>query len=173
MPEQEHTILKVTSGVLEQEIPSPGVVPFIEGLLPRGIGFPVYQRLPQRLDETGYPIHQNPIVGFSGEGTLPLIGNPDADFGAFAVLVNERKLVYDSHGTPPHRLRDSYRWSFPSYHYYVDSDYQGVVRAFEEAGYSIWESLDRHQFGMAVFHDERFALGEELTAGGIIVPKTE
>jgi hypothetical protein len=173
MSEQEHKILKVTSGVLEQEMPSSGIVSFIEDLIPRGIGFPIYQRLPQRLDETGYPIHQNPIVGFSGEGTLPLIGNPDSDYGAFAVLVIERKLVYESHGSPPHRLRDSYRWSSPPYHYYVDTDYPGVVKAFEESGYSIWKSLDRHQFSMAVFHGERFVLDEELTAGGIIVRETE
>ncbi len=172
MTEREQRILKVTSGVLEEEIVVPGIVGLVESLVLRGVGFPIYQRLANRFDEEDYPIHQNPIVGFSGRDTLPLISDPDELVsGAFAVSFEERMLVYDPAGTPAHRLRDSYRWSFPPWQYYVDRDFQGVVRDFEESGYSITSSLNRFQFLGAVFDKGNFVLGEGLTADQIFNPK--
>lgn len=173
MAETEQKVLKVTSHMLEEEIEVPGIAGLVEGLVSRGIGFPIYQRFPERVDSDGFPIRQNPIIGFSGRETLPLISDPDELVaGAFAISIKDQMLVYDSSGTRVHRLRDSYRWSFPQYHYYIDKGFQNVVREFEESGYSVRESLSRFQFLDAVFDGGNFVLGGELTTEKIFTPKT-
>lgn len=173
MAETEQRILKVTSGMLEEEIAVPGIVGLVEGLVPRGVGFPIYQRLPERIDDEGFPIRQHPIIGFSGKDTLPMISDPDELVrGVFAISIEERMLVYDIKGTPVHELRDSYRWSFPPWHYYADKGFQGIVREFEESGYSIRESLDTFLFGHAIFSGGSFVLGEELTTGNLFTPES-
>lgn len=172
MAEREQRVLKVTSEVLEEEIVIPGTVWLVKTLVRRGVGFPIYQRIPERFDEDDFPIHQNPIIGFSGRDSLPLISDPDEIVqGSFAVSIEEQMLVYNPEGTPVHRLRDSYRWSAPPWSYYVDKDFKGVVREFEQSGYSIKSSLDRFQFLDAVFDKGNFVLGEELTANQIFIPQ--
>ena len=173
MAEAEQRVLRVTSEVLEEELMIPGIVWLVEYLVRDRVGFPIYQRLPERFDEDDFPIRQNPINGFSGRETLPLISDPDEIVpGSFAVSIGERMLVYNSQGTPVHGLRDSYRWSFPPLHYYIDKNFQGVVREFEKSGYSIRASLSRFQFLAAVFDGGTFVLGEELTADQILDPKS-
>lgn len=162
MPEREYTVLKVTSGVLREEISAPGIVPFIEGLVTEGRGFPIYQNQPEQFDNEDYQMTQNPLLAYCGSGTLPLLANPNSDAGAIAVSIGDKKLIYDPKGPPPHDLRDSYRWSYSPYYYYIDPNFGELLELFKKAGYSLWESKDPWQFGMAVFHGQDFVLGSQL-----------
>lgn len=162
MSEREHTVLKVTSGVLREEISAAGIVPFIEDLVAEERGFPIYQRLDEQLDEDGYPIIPNPLLTYCGSGTLPLLAHPVSDVGAIAVVIGDKKLVFDPKGPPPHDLRDNYRWSYSPYYYYIDPNRRGLFELFIKAGYSLWESTDSWQFGMAVFHGHNIPLGPRL-----------
>lgn len=161
MAESEHTILKVTSRVFREEIPSPGIIPYIERLVAEERGFPVYQKLPEHDDED-YQMTQNPLLTYCGSGTLPLLANPGSDKGAIAVVIGDKKLVCDPRGPAPHDLRDNYRWSYSPNYYYIDPDIGTLLKLFKKAGYSLWESKDPWQFGMAVFHGQDFALGSQL-----------
>ena len=162
MSEREHTVLKVTSGVLREEIPAPGIVPYIEGLVAEERGFPIYQNLPEQFDNEGYQIIQNPLLTYCGSGTLPLLAHPDRNVGAIAVVIGDKKLVCDPKGPAPHDLRDNYRWSYSPCRYYIDPNRRELFELFIKAGYSLWESTDPWRFGMAVFHGQDFALGPRL-----------
>ncbi len=162
MSEREHTVLKVTSRVFREEISAAGIVPFIEDLVAEERGFPIYQRLHEQLDEDGFPIIPNPLLTYCGSGTLPLLAHPISDVGAIAVVIGDKKLVFDPKGPPPHDLRDNYLWSFSPYDYYIDPNQRELLKLFKKAGYSLWESTDSWQFGMAVFHGQDFALGPRL-----------
>lgn len=106
MPERGPTVLKATSGVQREEISAPGIVRFIEDLVARGRGFPLYQTLPEQLDNEGFPIIQNPMLAYCGLGTLPVLANPDSKRGAIAVVPRDKKLVYDRQGQTPPEWRD-------------------------------------------------------------------
>jgi len=156
-------VIVQTAGVIEEPRQIDDFPGFVEDLVAQGRGFPIFQRVPEPDPESDdFPPRIRPIIGFSGRGTLPLISDPDQMVsGAFAI--DGSRLVYDTQATPVHQLRDSYRWSFVPWYYFIDEGFEDVVRSFEEAGYPIFMSLDHWRFMKGWGNMEGFVIGEQTS----------
>jgi len=145
------------SGVIDLEpMPTKNFPAFVEGLIAKGTGFPIFQRKQVDLKDN-FPEPPKPIIAYSGEGSVGIIADPDDKVkGAFAIT--DRRLVYDQGGMKPHTYRDSFRWNFPPHHYYIDEGFVDVVRSFEDAGYPICLSLDTSGFERG-----QFSVGEQVS----------
>ena len=135
---------------------------FVEDLIARGSGFPIFQRKPVDLKEDSPYERPKPIIAYSGQDSVGIISDPDDRVdGAFAIT--NRRLVYDQGGMKPYMYRDSYRWNFPPKHYYIDGGFEDVVRSFEDADYPIFLSLDTWRFERG-----KFSIGEQVTLDKIL-----
>src|SRR3990167_6043850 len=85
------------SGVIDLDpTPTKDFPGFVEELIAKGVGFPIFKKVPVDLTDD-FPELPKPIIAYSGVGSVGIIADPeDGVKGVFAI--SDRRLIYDQRG---------------------------------------------------------------------------